>query len=187
MKVKVKVTQSCPTLCDPMDCCPPGSSVHGILQARILECVAISFSRGSSWPRAHMKCHHKHSSVPVVDGHTHEPQSWTQHRATQQSPAQRAPSGQGGDPDSAWVSQERFHRKCELWEGLKEFPKHKIWIRALHSEKPKHCKKKSGRGILRVQWEAVPGWRGRRRGHVASNYEGLSLSCCPGCREHRII
>ena len=39
------------TLCDPMDCSPPGSSVHGILQARILEWVAISFSRESSWPR----------------------------------------------------------------------------------------------------------------------------------------
>ena len=39
-----EVTQSCPTLCDPMDCSPPGSSVHGILQARILEWVAISFS-----------------------------------------------------------------------------------------------------------------------------------------------
>ena len=37
--------------CDPMDCSPPGSSVHGILQARILEWVAISFSRGYSWPR----------------------------------------------------------------------------------------------------------------------------------------
>ena len=36
------------TLCDPMDCSPPGSSVHGILQARILEWVAVSFSRGSS-------------------------------------------------------------------------------------------------------------------------------------------
>ena len=43
--------KSCPTLCDPMDCCPPGSSVHGILQARILEWVAIPFSRGSSRPR----------------------------------------------------------------------------------------------------------------------------------------
>ena len=40
-----EVAQSCPTLCDPMDCSPPGSSVHGILQARILEWVAISFSR----------------------------------------------------------------------------------------------------------------------------------------------
>ena len=39
------------TLCDPMDCSPPGSSVHGISQARILEWVAISFSSGSSWPR----------------------------------------------------------------------------------------------------------------------------------------
>ena len=39
------------TLCDPMDCSPPGYSVHGIFQARILEWVAISFSRGSSRPR----------------------------------------------------------------------------------------------------------------------------------------
>ena len=44
-------TQPCPTLCDPMDYGLPGSSVHGILQARILEWGAISFSRGSSWPR----------------------------------------------------------------------------------------------------------------------------------------
>ena len=43
--------QSCPTLCDPMDCSPPGSSVYGIFQARVLEWVAISFSRGSSQPR----------------------------------------------------------------------------------------------------------------------------------------
>ena len=46
-----EVTQSCPTLCDPMDCSLPGSSVHGIFQARVLEWVAISFSRGSSQPR----------------------------------------------------------------------------------------------------------------------------------------
>ena len=49
--MKSEVTQSCLTLCDPVDCSPPGSSLHGILQARILEWVAISFSRGSSWPR----------------------------------------------------------------------------------------------------------------------------------------
>ena len=41
-----EVAQLCPTLCDPMDCSLPGSSVHGIFQARILEWVAISFSRG---------------------------------------------------------------------------------------------------------------------------------------------
>ena len=48
---KVLVTQSCLTLCNTMDCSPPGSSVHGILQAKILEWVAISFSRGASQPR----------------------------------------------------------------------------------------------------------------------------------------
>ena len=51
MKQKVFKAQSCPTLSDSMDCSPPGSSVHGILQAKILEWVAIPFSRGSSWPR----------------------------------------------------------------------------------------------------------------------------------------
>ena len=44
------VARSCPTLCNPMDCSPPGSSVHGIFQARILEWVAISFSKGPSQP-----------------------------------------------------------------------------------------------------------------------------------------
>ena len=53
-----QLLQSCPTLCDPMDCSSPGSFVHGILQARILEWVAISFSRGSSPPRdrTHVSC-----------------------------------------------------------------------------------------------------------------------------------
>ena len=50
-KSESEVAQWCPTLCDPMDCSLPGSSLHGILQARVLEWVAISFSRGSSWPR----------------------------------------------------------------------------------------------------------------------------------------
>ena len=48
---EVKVAQLCPTLCDSMDCSLPGSSVHVILQARILEWGAISLSRGSSRPR----------------------------------------------------------------------------------------------------------------------------------------
>ena len=46
-----EVAQSCPTLCDPMDCSLPGSSIHGIFQARILKWIAISFSRRSSQPR----------------------------------------------------------------------------------------------------------------------------------------
>ena len=49
--MKVLVTQSCPTLCNPRDCNLSGSLVHGILQARILEWVAIRFSKGSSRPR----------------------------------------------------------------------------------------------------------------------------------------
>ena len=48
---EVKVAQSCPTLCGPMDCSLPGSSVHEILQAKILEPVAYPFSRGSWRPR----------------------------------------------------------------------------------------------------------------------------------------
>ena len=49
MKVKSEseVAQSCPTLCDPMDCSLPGSSIHGIFQARVLERVAIAFSESS--------------------------------------------------------------------------------------------------------------------------------------------
>ena len=50
MSVRAKLLQSCPTLGNPMDCSPPGSSVYGILQARILEWVAMPFSRGSSPP-----------------------------------------------------------------------------------------------------------------------------------------
>ena len=59
-----KSIQSCLTLCDPMDCSSPGSSVRGILQARILEWVAISFSRGSSWPRDPTESH----SVTCIAG-----------------------------------------------------------------------------------------------------------------------
>ena len=47
-ELKVFVAQSCPTLCDPMDCSPPGSSVHGIFQAKILEWVAVPSCRGSN-------------------------------------------------------------------------------------------------------------------------------------------
>ena len=56
--MKVLVAQSCLTLCNPTPCSSSGSSVDGILQVRILEWVAISFPRGSSWPRdrTHVSC-----------------------------------------------------------------------------------------------------------------------------------
>jgi len=70
-KVKVKVAQSCMTLCDPMD-----YTVHGILQARILEWVAFSFSRGSSQPRGRtqVSC--------IADGFfkSLDPDLWIRHR-----------------------------------------------------------------------------------------------------------
>ena len=53
-----EVAQSCLTLCDPMDCSPPGSSVHGIFQAGVLEWVAVSFSKGSSQPRDRTQVSH---------------------------------------------------------------------------------------------------------------------------------
>ena len=49
--VKVLFASSCQSLCNPRDCSPPGYSVHGILRQRILEWVAMPFSRGSSWPK----------------------------------------------------------------------------------------------------------------------------------------
>ena len=53
-----EVAQSCLTLCDPMDCSLPGFSIHGIFQARVLEWVAISFSRGSFRPRDQTRVSH---------------------------------------------------------------------------------------------------------------------------------
>ena len=53
-----EVAQSCPTLCDPMDCSLPSSSVHGIFHAIVLEWIAISFSRGSSWLRDRTQVSH---------------------------------------------------------------------------------------------------------------------------------
>ena len=53
-----EVAQSCPTLCNCMDCSPPGSSIHGVLQARILEWVASFFSRGSSQSRDRTQVFH---------------------------------------------------------------------------------------------------------------------------------
>ena len=52
------VVQSCPTLCDPMDCSLPASSIHGIFQVRVLEWGAIAFSRGSSQPKDRSRVSH---------------------------------------------------------------------------------------------------------------------------------
>ena len=71
----VFVSKSCPALCHPKDCSLPASSAHGVFQARVLEWVAISFSRGSFRPRdqTHVSCvsrqilyHLSHQGNPMV-------------------------------------------------------------------------------------------------------------------------
>ena len=74
-QVKVKVAQSCPNCLWPHGCSPPGSSVHGILQARMLECVVIPFSRGSSWPKLKPDPTHCHQILYRL-GHQGSPGSW---------------------------------------------------------------------------------------------------------------
>ena len=69
------VAQSCPAVCSPMHCSPPGSSVHGILQARILEWVAMPSSRGSSWPGnrtriSYVSCTGRQILSPLHSQHT---------------------------------------------------------------------------------------------------------------------
>jgi len=71
------VAQSCPTLCNFMDCSLPDSSVHGIFQARILEWVAISFSRGSSWSRDQTQVSHTAGRLFTIWA-TREAREWVE-------------------------------------------------------------------------------------------------------------
>ena len=73
--VRAKLLQSCPTLRDPVDCSLPGSSVHRILQARMLQWVAISFSRAFSWPRAQTQVSCIAGRL-FIDWATREAQDW---------------------------------------------------------------------------------------------------------------
>ena len=84
-----EVAQSCPTLCNPKDCSPPGSSVHGIFQARVLEWVAISFSRGSSQPRDWTRVSHTAGRCFIIwatrearNDSKDDPKSWKQNGVT---------------------------------------------------------------------------------------------------------
>ena len=78
--VRAKLLQSCPTLCDPMNCKPAGSSVHGVLQARILELVTMPSSRGSSLPKdqthvSNVSCTGKQTG-PLSPASPGNPNSW---------------------------------------------------------------------------------------------------------------
>ena len=83
LKSESEVAQSCPTLSDPMDCSPPGSSIHGIFQARVLEWAAIAFS--TLHLRAELTCQHHWSRlhrIPCVwqcDVNRHEAETFSVH------------------------------------------------------------------------------------------------------------
>ena len=77
-----KCSQLCLTLCDPVDCSPPGSPVQRIFQARILEWITISFSRGSSWTRDRTQVSHiagRHINLCTT---REAPKSWNQNGIT---------------------------------------------------------------------------------------------------------
>ena len=121
---KKKVTQSFPTLCDPIDCSLPGSSVHGILQARILEWGAISFSRGSSWPgdwtrasRIVGRCFTIWATS--LGGDTHNfAHTKTQRRGAgcPQKTEPNLPASVGGPPAEVWAGR-ADHRGPGPWKG----------------------------------------------------------------------
>jgi len=78
VRTHARLLQSCLTLCYPMDCSPPGSTVHRILQARIVEWIAIPFSRGSSRPRDWTQVSYRSCIVRLVLYHWHHLGSyWT--------------------------------------------------------------------------------------------------------------
>ena len=106
--------QLCPALCDAMDCSPPGSSVHGILQARILEWSAISFSRGSSQPRECYKAIYTNViKLPII-------KCWEQDFWTLQKQTKKVPTEQNNNPTLPgqglhWAPQVRLGVKYTSW------------------------------------------------------------------------
>ena len=103
------VAQSCPTLCDPVDCSPPGSSVPGILQARMLERVAISFPRGSSRPRdqTHICC--TAGRFLTTELLIHKTQIISGHLPGAPDPSQLLPSKRPGRRSSPFIPAPQTH------------------------------------------------------------------------------
>ena len=87
-----EVAQPCPTLCNPMDCGLPGSSIHGIFQARIMECVATPSSRGSSQPRD-QTCVSCNSCITAGFFTTEPPGKWTNGSRLAFCPSLEGPQG----------------------------------------------------------------------------------------------
>ena len=122
-----KLLQSCLTLCDPMGCSPPGSFVHGILQARILEWVAIPSSRGSSWARDRTYISYRSSLGPFKysgrdwgqeeKGTTEDEMAWLDVRESEWTPG--VGDGQGGLACcDSWGRKESDTTERLIWSDL---------------------------------------------------------------------
>ena len=128
----MKVTQSCPTLCNPTDCSLSGSSVYGILQARILEWVPMPFSRGSALPRDWTQNPGRNSFPtcslnPCSDMATWQWGNWgpVQGRAagrgsvhSSSSPGERAPTGLLSHGQSHLSKYSKFHFQEIITDSL---------------------------------------------------------------------
>ena len=152
MKVKLK-SLSRVRLFAIMDCSPPGFSVHGIFQARVLEWVAISFSRESSWPRDQtlvscrlIPCHLSYSEVPKVKVKFAQscwtlcnPMNYTAHGILQARILKRVafPSSQGSSQPRDWTQVSRI--AGGFFSSWATTPQLKILHTATKIQDPKSC------------------------------------------------
>ena len=119
-KSESEVAQLCPTLWDPMDCSLPGSSIHGIFQARILEWVAISFSRESSRPRVWTRVSCNVGRCFIVAKSQTKLSDWTTNNSKTGRNAQQIGPSQCGWPGGlCWSSEGQDGGRGSIrWSGL---------------------------------------------------------------------
>ena len=134
VKSESEVSQLCPTLCEPMDCSPPGSSIHEIFQARVLEWVVIFFSRVSSWPR---------SPTSQADALPSEPPGkpfWAavQRPNTQTDKNQTICTQQNSDPQSTTINFSNCRlRIFRIWSLTTSFPDYlPLFLFRINQRKP---------------------------------------------------
>ena len=130
-KVKVLVTQFCPTLCDPVDWNLLSSSVHGILQARTLESVANLFSRGSSWLRGRTRVSSTTGRVFTVWAReAHFFLKWHANRGQEVKHWGHWEQGKitsGTCLEGQWLRICAFHCRCSVWIPGQELRSHMTW------------------------------------------------------------
>ena len=116
-----KSLQSCLTLCNPIDSSPLGSSIHGVFQARILEWAAISFSRGSSWPRDETRVSHTAGRLFTIwaNRESRDPQAVSQKpaRSSQRFTSEKA-RGPSGSLRGTWNWERIFQPWKEAEKAL---------------------------------------------------------------------